>query len=430
MNKLISILFVLISFSAFVSADSDNYDIDTVYIDGVELSDTGNTSLGIELGDTVEVKVVISSTSDADYVDYVAVQARIGGYEYGDMEATSSTFDIEPGNTYIKTLELELPEDLDVCVAEEDYDECEFTIYIEVFDGEDRESEEYDVFIERQRHNLIEYDLVYDSTINSGDDLQVEVRLQNLGEKKEEDIKITLEIPELGIEKSEYMDELAADELDNEDEEDSDSLYFFLNIPKDADGMYSMNLLVEYNRGHDVIEDSYVINVNEDDIVTDDDTKDDGKEGVNIDLKISDEDMSVGEEMVYTFVFENNNEESETYTIEVLGEDQWAKSNVEPSLVSVEPGSSEEAKIYLTPSKEGEYSFTLQVLDKNDNLIAEENVDVEVESGADTSKWLKVLFVVVVIIIVIIILIVAFRKMKDDDDDDYPLEPKEGQTYY
>jgi len=41
---------------------------------------------------------------------------------------------------------------------------------------------------------------------------------------------------------------------------------------------------------------------------------------------------------------------------------------------------------------------------------------------------MKLAFVGLVVLLVIVGLFVAFRKLKEDEE--YPLEPKDGQTYY
>jgi len=444
--KILSAVFVclvtLVSLAVFVSAVSDNYEIDTVYVDGAELSPAGTTTINAELGDEVEVKVVLTGESAGEYVDGVKVKVWIGGYEYGDMEATSDPFDVEQNVTYIKRLNLELPTDLDVCggeyddTSDDEYEDCTFTLYVEVYDDDDSERADYGLFLERERHNIEVVDVVYSNT-EAGDLTKVEVRLENLGDKKEEDIKVTLTMPELDITEAIYLDELASPEVDNEDEESSESVFLYLEIPDDAsEGYYELELMVEYSRGHELVEDSYSMYVSseaETETETETTTDDDDEEGeVSVRVDIDDKSVSVGEEAVYTLTFTNTKDSSEIFTIDVLGEDQWGTSEVSPSVISVGADSTEEATVTVVPTEAGDYTFTLQILNEDGELMEEAEVDVSAEAssgfGGDSS-WLKILFIVVVIIIIIIILVVAFRKMGDDDED-YDLDSKDGQTYY
>ncbi|MFH1972185.1 MAG: hypothetical protein ABIJ18_01775 [archaeon] len=444
--KILSAVFVclvtLVSLAVFVSAASDDYDIDAVYIEGISLDSTGDTAINAELGEEVEVKVVLTGNPGGEYVDGVKVKAWIGGYEYGDMEDTTGSFDVEEDVTYVKKLNLELPTDLDVCGGDysnywdEGYADCTFTLYVEVYDDDYYERMDYGLFLERERHNIEVVDIVYSNT-EAGDLTKVEVRLENLGDMKEEDIKVSLAIPELGVSEAVYLDELASPEIDNEDEESSESVFLYLEIPDDAkEGYYELELDVEYSRGHELIQDSYSLYVNsadEEKTIEEETTTTEEDEGkVSIRVDVDDKSVNIGEEAVYTVTFTNTMASSKIFTIDVLGEDQWGTSEVSPSVILVGADSTEEATVTVIPTEAGDYTFTLQILDEDGELMEEAEVDVSAESSSlfgGNSAWLKILFVVVVIIIIIIILVVAFRKMGDDDED-YDLDSKEGQTYY
>ena len=92
----------------------------------------------------------------------------------------------------------------------------------------------------------------------------------------------------------------------------------------------------------------------------------------------------------------------------------------------------------VTPDSEadGDYSFTLQILDDDGELVEEIEMSMSVSELSsnsaceDTGSALKLGFIILLVLIIIIGLIVAFRKLGDDDDDDDLLEPKEGKTYY
>jgi len=443
LSLVLMLVIALVSLAAFVSAASDNYEIEATYISGIELDPNGDTAIDAELGDEITVKVELYGEETGAYVDDVKVKAWIGGYEYGDMEDATGNFDVEQNVTYIKSLDLELPNDLDVCIEEEDYDDCTFTLYVEVYDDDDYERQEYILFLERPRHNVDIMDVLFDSSVEADSLVEVEVRLENLGESKEEDLKVTVSLPELGVSESTYMDELAAPELDNEDEESSESISLYLDIPEDAlEGYYELDVFVEYNRGHDDVSetDSIYIVAEEVEVVEQEEEEEEEESGeaeVTVNVEVDDMSVEVGEAGEYTVKFMNTGETTEVYTVDILGEDQWGTSEVEPSVVLVKAGETEEVTVYVTPEEEGEFTFTLQILDADDNLVAEEDVELTAEASANVignvgdgdSNWLKILFIVVVVIIIIIILIVAFRKMGDDDDDDM-MEPKEGQTFY
>jgi len=283
---LLAMLVVLSLFSASVLAVDINVDINGIEL-VEELDEDGNsvatTIVNVERGETLDLTVYLMGdeteysdcseqceldcedvdcecTDDCeadcreDYGSDVNIRAWIGGYEYDNVEVVSEMFDIEPGVSYVKHLNLEIPSDLE---ADKDY-----TLHIEIYD--DTESEEYDVTInvDQVRHLLDIYDVLVDSAVDSGDYTTVTVRLENMGENKEEDIKVTVSVAELGISKSVFLDELTNFEIDNEDEESSGEVDLTFEVPEDAEtGDYALNVLVSYNNGYDTLESTSTLHV-------------------------------------------------------------------------------------------------------------------------------------------------------------------------
>ena len=433
------LLLGMLSLSALASADSDFYEIVEVEVDGITVFDeygSSTTSVEVELDDSLEVEVKIEGIADDTVCDLddcevdVKVKVWLGGYEYDDIEETSSTFDIEPGVTYTKTITLELPDDLDV------EDDNTYTLYVEVYDDDDSDRVTADLYTERPRHSLDLVDVVYDSRVDAGELMDVEVRLENLGESKEDDIKVQIS---LGDDTSvEYLDELASFEEDNEDEESSDSVDLLLNLADDMEtGYYDLTVTVTYDRGHETLEEVYSVYVSGEDVSITEETETTesvSEADVTVSLSSTSTDAEAGEESSYTLTFVNNGGSSETYSVSVNGVAQWASSDVSPSVVMVSAGATEEVVVGITPDADakGDYSYTLTILDGDDSLIEEIEMSMEVDSSSlfgTTGSALKVAFVILIVLIIIVGLIVAFRKLGDDDDDD-PLEPREGQTYY
>jgi uncharacterized membrane protein len=427
MNKkiLLTTLLVLVALLGIASADSDFYDINTVYIDDIEVSASDVTQ--VELEDTVEIKVYIEGTGDATTcpdgdVDDCEVEAKvkawIGGYEYDDIEAISSTFDIEPGVTYRKTLELEIPSDLDL-------DDNDYTLYVEVYDSEDYERQTFDLYIEKQRHSLDIMDVIFDTTVDAGDELPIEVRIKNVGEQKEEDIKVEVSLESLDS-ASTYIDELT-DQEDDDDEETSDSANFILNIPEDAkSGSYTLNVKVTYDNGHETLERTYVIEV--------DGIEKTESETKETEIKVGTTSLvgTEGKSKTLELSFTNPSSEESSYQIKVTGIEQWASREVSPEVFELNADETKVVKVTITPDSDavGEHEFSIQILDSNENLVKEIQMEMEVEESSNS--WLKIGFMILIVLIVLIALIVIFKKLiKDDDDDDEdPLEPKEGKTYY
>ena len=259
MKKVLIMLLLVLSMLSVpaMAADSTDYAIDTVYIDSINAD--GNT-VYVERGDEISVDVRLSGVDDGDdsteTVTDVQVKAWLGGYEYDDVTVTSEMFDVEESVNYRETLKLALPEDM---IAEQDY-----TIYVEIFDDVNSVRESYTVRVSADRHLVDIMDINLED-VDAGDYTTATVRLENMGDHKEEDVKVSLSIADLGISVSEYLDELAWDEIDNEDEEDSGEVTLTFEVDDCVEaGTYEALVTVTYNRGYDTVEETVTFNVDAD----------------------------------------------------------------------------------------------------------------------------------------------------------------------
>lgn len=128
----IGILFLL-SFS-FVSAGSEDYSISQVYVNGLQAV---NTKVGVSSGELLPVVVYLQGTGATKDV---RVEAWIGGYAHGNINAVSALFSVENGISYRKTLGLSLPRDL---VANKEY-----TLHVLVYDSMEMVENTYTIYVE------------------------------------------------------------------------------------------------------------------------------------------------------------------------------------------------------------------------------------------------------------------------------------------
>lgn len=427
-------LIALLGLSTVVSASSDLYDISLVKINGMDVSTTSITDA--LLADSTEVEVWIIGMGNSSTcpggdvndcaVNDVKVKAWIGGYEYGDIEATSSAFTIQPGVSYKKTLNLEIPSDLDV--TKNDY-----TLYVEVYDGENSEKKSYQIFTERPSHNLDILDVIYDASVKAGEKTPLEVRIENLGDSKEEDIKVEAILGEIDSDAT-FISELASFEEKNENEESSQSAFLKLIIPKDTvTDYYDLTVKVTYNKGHNVEEKTYKVWVDGKNSPAAQSTETAGNGKTTITISSTNLQGTEGSASSFSLNFLNGQAVPASYTIKVNGIAQWAQATATPGALSLEAGASQTVNVALTPNSDaaGDKEFSIQVLDADGKLVKDIAMTMHVEKSSSlfgTSSVVKIAFIIVIVIIILIGLIVAFRKLKDDDDD--TLEPKDGQTYY
>ncbi|MBS3151152.1 hypothetical protein J4443_02110 [Candidatus Woesearchaeota archaeon] len=427
MSIMMVLLLGLLSLGNVSAGISQDYTIDRVEVDNRDISESDVNFITVERGDSLDVEVWVRGLSVGAVRDDIRVKAWIGGYEYGDIAEQTKIFKVEPSGLYKKTLSVSLPDDID---ADNKGRSERYSLHVEVFDGVNEARKNYALMVEEKRHDLRIQDIIFrpGTVVNSGDMLFTTVRVENMGDKKEEDIQVKVSIPELGFLARDYIDELVPDDNDNEEEKSGD-VELFGRIPKDVQsGDYDVKVELIFNRGHDVVSEDFTIRV-------------EGKEkaGVGaedslVSVDATRKDVKVGESVSYKVMIANFGDEAARYSAEVLGVGAWGSAGVDPAFVAVNAGDTGELFVKVTPSVVGEQSFTVKVK-SNGQVVKEVNLQANVaKSAADLRKGLEVGFAVLAILLVILGLIIAFTKLRSEGGDDEGPELEEekeaGQTYY
>ena len=242
---ILGIVFMLLPIATLAQENTDGtlpISIDKVEIDGTELSkDSEWNILSIERDAEFEVRITLEAFEDHDDME---IMAYISGYEYNHRDRVSDEtglFDVEEGNIYRKTLTLNLPENLDV-------DNYKLRLIIS-----DRDSYEqvynYNLKIDAPRHQLKIRDLMLNPNYNikSGSGFISKVRIENKGQKTEEDIKVTIGIPELNLLATSYIDKIKPEDTKEIEE-------IFLRLPQCVKaGEYIVVAEVLYDNEHEKI---------------------------------------------------------------------------------------------------------------------------------------------------------------------------------
>ena len=426
--KFKSVLFMFVFLISLISVNA--LVMSEVKVDGTAISQ--NAIVSAIKGNTLDIRVELFGDLNFTEND-VRVKAWIGGYEYDDIETTSDLFNVQSNVIYVKNLELELPEDMDATEA--------YTLHVDAYSQSGNEVEYTNVFtlmVSPERHLIRFIDTIFNPglSVEAGQPLFTTVRLENLGDKKEEDIKVKVSIPALGVSAVKYLDELTSDELDNEDEEDSGEVEdIYLVIPKDAKtGIYDVVVDAEYNRGHDVESKRYLINIK-------------GKVEAPVDalpgtitptglvtavISVDSETKQVqsGESAVYKIMFANLGQDAKTYTIELSNVD-FGVTRVDPAVLTINPDQTAEAYVYLSVDKnarEGMHLFNVNVKSGN-QLVKEFNLGSDVNTGTnvDAKNVLEVVFVVLLVVLVILGIVVIVKRLGKGRE---PEESTGGQSYY
>lgn len=245
-TKILMSILVFVLMTSSVSAALP-LTVSSVKIDDQVLTVGSTARLNIERDQEFEVRLVMQSTEQLANVE---VQASVSGYEYNDVSRifdSTQLFDMAANVSYTKRLTLRLPSDADA---------DNYKLRIVVSDrNNDALVQNFDLRVDAPRH-LIRVDDVSlfsggaEGQVVSGEPLLVNVRVKNMGERNEEDVKVRTAIPQLGLVGTKYIDTVRADKS-----EETGNIYF--RLPQcAAPGVYPVVVEASYDNSKRTVSDT------------------------------------------------------------------------------------------------------------------------------------------------------------------------------
>jgi len=419
MRKLLSVLFVVFSLLAvsLVSAlDSTNFNWGTIKVNG-DVVDEAST-LAVEEGDALNVRIGLIAEQLSGASD-IEVEAEISGYEYDDYESlrdSTHVFDLSADTTKYVNLEVALPNKLDKEV---------YWLRLRVLDQNTPALEKtIKLAVEPARHGIEVADVAFSpsTSVKAGRSLLATVLLQNYGDKTENDVKVTVAVPELGISASEYVDLV---QTDNHNVDYEDVPEMFLPIPANAkEGEYDVKVTVKYDE-YEMVTKTFKISVLANEAFQTSD---------KLVLAVGPEAQTItaGTSATYAIALTNAGSASKAYLLEGTAGSDWATLSLSESLVVLAPGQNKvvyvEAKV-APNAVAGDHIASVAVKSGSDVLETvafKANVVAGTPAVADNDynlrNGLEIALIILVVVLVIVGLIVGFSRLKKDDE--------EGKNYY
>lgn len=402
-------------------ADTVPVFLDTVKIDGDEISPWDVYRLSVERGDEITVKVKFSAY---EYRDHVQVEAELRGYEYDDQEDTNDIthpFEIEPNVSYTKELKIRIPSRMD---------EDNYKLRVTITDRDDDELiYNYNLKIDAPRHSMVIKDVVLtpENQVTAGRALLATARVKNMGDRDEESVKVTVSIPSLGLSASDYIDE-----IEDGDSETSEELY--LRIPVCAEeGTYAVLVRVEYDDLDMETTELTSIDVVESDIC---EASQAGTEAAEPDVVVGStlENVVPGEGgAIFPITITNNAGAKRTFSVLVDGVDGWGTVKISPTnTVVIDAGDDEDMYVFVAANKNaasGQQVFTATVKAGSETIeqstLTANIVEPQEDEWSGAKKGLEIALVVLIALLVILGLIIGFSKLKDEEGS-----TEETETYY
>ena len=417
LKVLLLTLLIIIALAGAVSAAPLPIQIDNVEIDGVDLAPDRITRLDIERGQTVDVTVLITAIED---VDDLEAEAFLSGFEYSKWEPASDI--IGPKNLDANTqykFEFEIP-------ISDEFEEDDYKLRVLLTNRDHEEIiQRYNLKIDVPRHQLRIDDVVFypESSVKAGSALLATVRVENKGEMQEDDVKVQVTIPNLGVSATEYINEIE----DEDEEEETEEL--FLRIPRcAAPGLYDVEITVYFGEKHYSEKITKTIQVTENPLCSTDNAP-----KTTITLGSQMETIEQGQSAVYPITITNSGRDSKSYTLTVDAAD-WANVKITPSSTIVLAGAKTQTLyVFVEADKkapEGAQVLTATVSsggDQPEQMTLTANIT---KAPSNVLKIvLEVVLIALVVLLVIVGLIIGISKLRDDGSDEFE-DDLQAEEYY
>lgn len=399
--RAILVAFMLVLASFIVTADP--FKITKVTVDDDIVSD--NSIVNVQRDESIRVKVNvegIENTTDN------RIKAIITGYR-DKVEDISRKFDLETGETLSKTLDLDIPGDIEA---------KDYGLKIRLYNDNNYVEKSYKL---RLKNFITIKDIsLSNSVVSAGTSIVASVDLASSNYEKTEYATLQLSIPTLRLNTINYINdyELKDNGIITRD--------LVLKIPKTTNpGYYDLKVTLKDSDGNELVEKEIVIKV--------DNIFNFGNEGRTIVNIATPKEGFIGEEAVVRTLITNLNDNVETYSVEVDGEKNFAGSKIEPQFITLNSDKTGQVNLILDIKENqnpGKRSFIIRVKAR-DKIIEELPVSLDVKERSnliDKSKLVTVFVSLLVIGIVIFLIIKAIERIRKDDERD--LESSKGPRYF
>lgn len=235
----VCVLLLVSTVSAYTfNVGSNLATVDKITVNGIEVLNISDVS--VIAGETMTVKVYFTAKDNASDVK---IRAELEGNEIDVTDITTS-FDVEDNASYVKTLTLKIPYEL------EDAKSDEVSLFLKIWNGDLKTESDEPIILKVQRptYDVDFKSIIVSDSVTAGKSLPVEVVLRNIGYNDLEDVYVTLRLPALEISKTVYLGDMVADEWTyNSDDDETDTLRGLVSlvIPYDAEaGIYTLEVEV------------------------------------------------------------------------------------------------------------------------------------------------------------------------------------------
>ncbi|HLP79091.1 MAG TPA: hypothetical protein VK158_00490 [Acidobacteriota bacterium] len=424
---------VMMASSAFAALEFDDaVTVESIKVNGDVYED--GDQIKVDLGEELDIRLKIQAMED---VDNIEASARLIGYEYSDKERDSVSdysdlMDLKAGDTEYLDMSLKIP-----VKADKDIYELQIKVdgrRTEYFMGS------FTVRVAGPRSGLLIRDVLFSpsNAVPAGRSLLTQVRLENIGERDLDDVKITVSMPDVEDESGMPIEAYATmDDFEGEEDlgrgERKTSEEVLLRIPACAKpGTYDVVTTVEFDEDETETKTSQITIVDGGNVCK---TTSTATEAKTLITAPSAQTVTIGVGgATYPVVIQNTGATAKTYSVSVVGVNDWGAYQISDQAPVVQGGESKVVYVYVTANEgvaPGVKTFGIDVMsDGAKQSMVAQAVVTEGTKKASVRDYLEIGVIVLVAILIVLGLIVAFNKMKGKNDNDEDDLENKGQAYY
>lgn len=340
----------------------------------------GSTYVGY-VGETVPVRVTF--TSNVSVAD-ARIKVRMEGHRE-EIASSTRRLTLVEGGVYTELLNLKLPSDLKDTLEG-------YTLYVEVSSAVDRTEASYNIRMQRESYELKVLSVDYSLDASAGSTVPVMIVVKNTGFQRNDDVYVTVAVPELGISARAYLEDLVAVEdcEDGCDRRDSISRILNLRIPENANpGIYDMTVTV-YNSDSRTVE-KKVLKVN-------------APTTSALVATSRNQELRAGETKTYDLVIVNSDDSIKVYTLSAVSTSALEVSV--PSVVTVAPQTAYTVPVTVkakSGAESGSHTFTVSVNGQQTSFIANVGRGTSSRGVIALTIILAIIFVALLVLLIVLL---------------------------
>lgn len=408
LTGLLLAVFTVALFASITSAAGLNLSNVFVEVDGLP-AEAGNVAL--VGGDMVPIQVEFMANQNARDVE---ISAWIQGFR-SETRVDKPFADLISGSKYVSRMSLKVP----LTFKEDGATERDLVLVIRIESDEGSFEIERSLNAQRQSRNIGVLLVEFDGIARPDSTLPVSVVLKNFGRHEEENVFVTISIPQLGISKTAFFEDLfpidVCDDDGDCDRSDSRERRIFLSIPNGVTpGVYEVRVKA-------VSDDTETVVVKPLNIVG---TPIEGRVLANPLGKT----FALGETATYEMVLVNTGNKIAVYNIVPQTNDALS-IELSDTLTTVPAGSSKTILVKVRANREGTHNFSVSAVSEGFAQTATYAATVQGKSITSSTisggnNMIVLTVVLAVIFVVLLIILIVLLTKKPEKSEEF------GESYY